>query len=188
MASPSPPPLLALFQKRLAGDDALLDLARLRFAQAGLGAEVYADTPEALDHVLGFAPAEPSLPVVHLDRRVDVLHERDRALVAGFATRFAGRVRDLVVHDHSDMRGRLDDLVGGLRELGARLRGGPDRPWLFVEYAAGHDLEWFVGLGERLGDVERSACASTSGTSASRTPSAGSPAGIRAAARVAGSG
>jgi hypothetical protein len=38
------PPLHALFQRRVDGDDALLRLARLRFEQAGLAAEVYADT------------------------------------------------------------------------------------------------------------------------------------------------
>ena len=53
---PLGPPLRALFQRRVDGDDALLRLARLRFAQAGLAAEVYADTPEQLEWVLGFAP------------------------------------------------------------------------------------------------------------------------------------
>jgi hypothetical protein len=38
------PPLLALFQKRIDGDDALLHLAGVRFKEAGLGTEFYADT------------------------------------------------------------------------------------------------------------------------------------------------
>ena len=60
MSSPSPasaepavvgtvPALHALFQCGVDGDDALLRLARLRFDQAGLAAEVYADNPDQLE-------------------------------------------------------------------------------------------------------------------------------------------
>ena len=73
----------ALFQQRVSGDDALLSLAQLRFAQMGVSAEVYADTPDQLGHVLRFAPAAPRLPVVHLNRGVDLLHERGRGGGAG---------------------------------------------------------------------------------------------------------
>ena len=97
------PPLRALFQQRVEGDDALLQLARLRFAQAGLAAEVYADTPEQLDQVLGFVPSHRRLPVVHLSRGVDVLQAQGRAVVEAFAARFAGRVWALVVHDKAEM-------------------------------------------------------------------------------------
>jgi hypothetical protein len=38
-------PVYGLFQRRVAGDDALLELAGFRFTQTGLAAEVYADTP-----------------------------------------------------------------------------------------------------------------------------------------------
>src|SRR4029450_3551656 len=70
---PPAPPLHALFQRRIDGDDALLRLARLRFEQAGLAAEVYADDPGQLEWVLGFAPPSPHRPVIHLDRRVNLL-------------------------------------------------------------------------------------------------------------------
>jgi hypothetical protein len=143
--------LRALFQQRVDGDDALLRLARLRFGQAGLGAEVYADSPEQLDRVLGFAPARPCLPVVHLHRGVDVLQAGARAVVEAFAAGFAGRVWGLVVHDQAAMAGRTGELVETLRELGGR----PDRPYLFLEYAAGLEPGWFVEVAERLGDVER---------------------------------
>ena len=79
----------ALFQQRVDGDEALLRLAGLRFAQMGTAAEVYADTPDQLEHVLRFVPPHPRLPVVHLSRGVNVLHGRDRALVREFADRFA---------------------------------------------------------------------------------------------------
>ena len=47
----------ALFQQRVAGDDALLKLAGVRFAQMGTAAEVYADTPDQLQYVLQFVPS-----------------------------------------------------------------------------------------------------------------------------------
>jgi hypothetical protein len=146
--------VLGLFQRWLAGDDALLELARLRFAQAGLGAELYADSPEELEHLLGFVPPHARLPVVHLSRGVNVLHEQHRALVATFADRFAGRVSGLVVHDQRDMATRLNDLAGSLGALSRALDDEPARPRLFIEYAAGHELAWFVELGERLRDVQ----------------------------------
>lgn len=83
-------PVHGLFQRRVAGDDALLRLARLRFAQMGLAAEAYADAPDDLEHVLHFVPPHPYLPVVHLNRGINVLHERSRAVAAEFADRFAG--------------------------------------------------------------------------------------------------
>jgi sugar phosphate isomerase/epimerase len=147
------PALHALFQRRVDGDDALLRLARLRFDQAGLAAEVYADTPDQLEWTLGFAPSTPHLPVVHLSRQVNVLEEPSRAVVETFASRFGGRVGGLVVHDKKDMAGRTDDLVAGLRTLGARLDRRPDGPMLFLEYAAGLELDWFLEVAERLRDV-----------------------------------
>ena len=145
----------ALFQQRVDGDDALLRLARLRFAQAGVGAEVYADSPEQLERVLGFAPARPCLPVVHLHRGVDVLQDRGRAVVEAFAARFTGQIWGLVVHDKAEMTSRTDDLVEVLRALGAQLDGRPNRPYLFLEYAAGLEPGWFIEVAERLQDVER---------------------------------
>ena len=65
----------------MSGDDALLRLARLRFAQMGVSAEVYADTPGQLEGVLRFAPAQPRLPVVHLNRGTSLLQGQGRALV-----------------------------------------------------------------------------------------------------------
>lgn len=145
-------PVRALFDQRIRGDDALLRLARLRFTQAGLATETYADSPGRLGWILGFAAANALLPVVHLSREVDVLSERGRAVVEDFAARFTGRVWGLVVHDKREMAAHTDDLVTGLRELGARLHG---RPYLFLEYAVGLEPGWFVALGERLRDVER---------------------------------
>jgi hypothetical protein len=151
-------PVHGLFQRRVAGDDALLELAALRFAQTGLAAEVYADTPDELEHVLRFAPAHPSLPVVHLNRGVNVLTEPGRAVVGEFAGRFAGRVAGLVVHDKHEMAERTDRLLKVLRQLDARLSERPDGPLVFLEYAAGLEPGWFVEVAEGLRDAERVSC------------------------------
>ena len=60
MSSERALPLLALFEKRVEGDDALLSLARLRFEQAGLGAEIHAHCPDSLASLLPFVHAFPS--------------------------------------------------------------------------------------------------------------------------------
>jgi hypothetical protein len=148
----------ALFQRRVEGDDALLELAGLRFAQAGLAAEVYAGTPGELEHVLRFVPPHPHLPVVHLNRGLDILHERGRATVSEFAGRFAGRIAGLVAHDKREMAEQTDRLLAVLRELNARLRERPDGPFFFLEYAAGLEPGWFVELAEKLQDAERVSC------------------------------
>jgi hypothetical protein len=149
------PAVRGLFQQRVAGDDALLRLTQLRFAQAGLSAEVYADTPEQLDRLLGFAPSEQHLPTVHLSRGVNVLHANDRAAVGAFADRFAGRIWGLVVHDKAEMARQPDAVVDALAELSRLLDAGPDRPHLFLEYAAGLELDWFVELAQRLRNMDR---------------------------------
>ena len=151
-------PVYGLFQRRVAGDDALLDLAGLRFTQMGLAAEVYADTPGELKHVLRFVPPHPYLPVVHLNRGVNVLDERGRAVVGEFARRFAGRVAGLVVHDKHEMAAQTDRLLRVLRDLDARLGERPAGPLVFLEYAAGHEPGWFVEVAERLQDAERVSC------------------------------
>jgi hypothetical protein len=151
----SPGPVHALFQQRVAGDDALLKLAGLRFAQMGVAAEVYADSPEQLDYVLRFVPPHHRPPMVHLNRGLNVLHERARAVVTDFATRFAGRITGLVVHDRQGMAGHTAELVAAMRDLNAGLEKAPERVMVFLEYAAGFDPGWFVGLAERLRDAER---------------------------------
>jgi hypothetical protein len=151
-------PVYGLFQRRVAGDDALLELAGFRFTQTGLAAEVYADTPEELEHVLRFVPPHPYLPVVHLNRGVNVLDERGRAVVGTFADRFAGRVAGLVVHDKHEMAAQTDRLLRGMRDLDARLRERPGAPLVFLEYAAGLEPAWFVEVAERLQDAERVSC------------------------------
>ena len=98
----APGPVHGLFQRRVAGDDALLRLAGLRFAQMGLAAEVYADTPDELEHVLGFVPPHLFLPVVHLNRRVNVLDEGGYGVVGDSPT--ASRAASLASSSMTNMR------------------------------------------------------------------------------------
>ncbi|HXZ69415.1 MAG TPA: hypothetical protein VEH31_00920, partial [Streptosporangiaceae bacterium] len=153
-----PRPVHALFQQRIDGDNALLKLAGLRFAQMGVAAEVYADSPDQLEYVLQFVPSHARLPIVHLSRRVNVLHGRDRAVVREFADRFAGRVAGLVVHDKREMAGKTDRLLAAMRELNDHLGQRPGSPLVFLEYAAGLDRGWFVEVAERLQAAERVSC------------------------------
>jgi hypothetical protein len=148
-------PIHALFNQRFGGDDALLELARLRFAQEGLAAEAYADAPDQLEHVLPYVPPHPRRPTVHLNRHLNMLHEPDRRVVEDFANRFAGRLSGMVVHDQPDMGAQTDELVAALRELGTRLARTPGAPWVFLEYAARLEPGWFVEVAERLKDVDR---------------------------------
>ena len=132
---PSEPvgPVHALFQQRVSGDDALLRLARLRFAQMGVSAEVYADTPGQLEGVLRFAPAQPRLPVVHLNRGVSLLEEHGRAVVRNFAGHLAGRITGLVVHDRRAMGELAGEWLAAMRELDAFLGQEAPDVTLFVE-------------------------------------------------------
>lgn len=146
----APPPVRGLFVQPVSGDGALLRLARLRFAQAGMPAEVYAGSSEQLENMLRWAPDSPVLPTVHLDRGIDVRTEDGRAAVERFQSRFAGRVAALVVHDKAGMAEAIPDVVAALRSLGGRT----DRPTVYLEYATGMDLGLFAGIGEQLQDVE----------------------------------
>jgi len=135
-----------------------MKLAGLRFAQQGLAAEAYADTPDQLDWLLRYVPAHPRLPTVHLNRGLNVLRERDRDVVAEFGARFAGRLSGLVVHDHTGMDGQTGSLVAALRELDRRLARSPGAPMVFLEYASGFEPGWFVDVAEQLKDADRVSC------------------------------
>ena len=147
----TPVPVRALFQQRFAGDDALLRLAARRFAEAGMPAELYADNPDELDRVLRYVPEHEVLPTVHLSRGINLLEPGGRAVVDAFASRFAGRLAGLVVHDHPAMRQRTADVVDALRDVGRARRAGP---MIFLEYAARLGPAWFADLAQRVANVE----------------------------------
>ncbi|MEA3384887.1 MAG: hypothetical protein U9Q89_00285 [Thermodesulfobacteriota bacterium] len=153
------PRLLALFQKRVDGDDALLHLANLRFKEAGLGTEFYAVTPVELDRLLKFRPRPETPAVAHLRRDINLFDEQDRNLVMDFATKFKDRIFGMVVHDQTETTTRFNDYVAALHEIESRSKKVPGSPYLFVEYAAGLEPDFFIEILKAIQDLEHvSAC------------------------------
>ena len=153
------PHTLALFQKRLDGDDALLALAALRFRQAGLGAEFYANTPDELDRLWELRPTPDAYCTVHLNRRLNMLDERNRDLVVDFASRFQERIYGLVMHDQPEMVSARAAYTRAAEALALRLEKIGNSPILFVEYAAGLEPDQFAGFFEQIRGSDRiSAC------------------------------
>lgn len=66
------PRILGLFQKRIDGDDALLQLAALRFREARMGAEYYSDSVGELEWLLRFRPFHDAPAVAHLSRDINI--------------------------------------------------------------------------------------------------------------------
>ncbi len=151
------PPVLGLFQKRIEGDDALLRLAKLRFEEAGLGAEFHAGTTDELDHLLGFRPATPLPSVAHLPRWIDIFDNNHRQLIMEFAQSSKDRIFGLVVHDQEGADSRMDDYISLLRGIDSWLQetGGP---FIFIEYAHGLDPDVFCNLFEKIQDLDRISC------------------------------
>jgi hypothetical protein len=158
--SPFPcPPLLALFQKRIDGDDALLHLANLRFKETGLGTEFYAVTPVELDQLLKFKPKSETPAVAHLRRDINLFEEQGRNIVMDFATKFKDQIFGLVIHDQTGITTRFDDYVAALHEIESRSKKVPGSPYLFVEYAAGLEPDFFIEILKAIQDLEHvSAC------------------------------
>ncbi|HET9650344.1 MAG TPA: hypothetical protein VFP34_19220 [Microlunatus sp.] len=159
MSSGALPPVRGLFQRKIAGDDALLGLTALRFRQAGMAAELYAEDTRELDRVLTFVPESEVAPTVHLDRRIDLLDPDGREAVARFQRRYAGRVAGFVVHDRPSMATRLDATALALEQLGEPARrdhGDVDHdagwPTVYVEFAGGLEPRQFIELAEMIKD------------------------------------
>ena len=148
------PKILGLFQKRIDGDDALLQLAALRFREARMGAEYYAASAEELEWLLGFRPFHDAPVVVHLGRGINIFDRSSRQSVIDFARGFKGRVYGLVVHDQDDVPMRLKEYLSALRELNSGLREVGGGLLLFIEYAAGLDPEVFVNIFKEIADLE----------------------------------
>ena len=150
---------LGLFEKRIAGDDSLTELGRLRFSQAGMGAEMHAGTPDELDGLLKFRPSPIAPVTVHLPRDFNLMDEHARTLILDFASRFAGRVYALVVHDRTEMVTRPESIVRVARELDSVLARIDRCPMLFIEYAVGLEPETFARFFESIAALPRiSAC------------------------------
>lgn len=155
MSPATAPPLLALFEKRFDGDDSLLSLARLRFEQAGLGAELHAHGPESLAHLLPYRPRVHRDLVVHLPRGLDLLDSDARALIASVAAAGNRAVTSMVVHDQPEAVSEPDGYLDALRALDRELCCSPDAPRLCVEYAVGLQPAQYVDLIRRTVDLRK---------------------------------
>src|SRR5271155_5807365 len=96
---PEPKLLAMMIKQGIEGDDALLRLAQMRFQEAGLGGELYPESPEEFQQQLTFRPANRPC-TVHLPRNINLLRPEGLARVLEFAARAAGNVHGIVVHDH----------------------------------------------------------------------------------------
>jgi hypothetical protein len=153
------PRLLGLFEKKFEGDDALLELARLRFIEAGLGMECHAGTAAELEQLLSLSPDPEASVTAHLSRSLNLLEERDRQRVMDFARIFRRKIYGLVVHDQREIADRFDEYVAAACALESALRDIEASPYFFLEYATGLDPELFVRLFRSLKNTELlSAC------------------------------
>ena len=151
--------LLAMLHKQgIEGDDALLLLAQARFQEAGLGAELYPESPEQLRQQLAYCPAGGPC-TAHLPRGLNLLSAQTHARLAEFATVGAGRVYGLILHDHNEFLARADDTVAAFRAADHQLGELSQAPLLFIEYAAGLPPDFFAALFERAVELRHvSAC------------------------------
>lgn len=148
------PRVLSLFQKRIDGDDALLQLANLRFKEAGLGTEFYAEMPLELKGLLKFKPFPETPAVVHLHRGVNLFEESCRKLIIDFAKGYNDQIFGLVIHDQVEVATRFNDYVTILHEMETRLTEIIGSPYLFIEYAVGLEPELFISLFKEIHDLE----------------------------------
>jgi hypothetical protein len=155
MSGPVPrrPLTLGLFEKRIDGDDCLLELARHRFQNAGLGTEMHAGTPEQLEGLMGFRPSPAAPVIVHLAREFNLAGELSRTRIAEFAARFAGRIHGLVLHDHPDLASCPEDFLHAARDMEKRLQQIERSPLLFIEYAVGLEPGVFVQFFKSIRDL-----------------------------------
>ena len=145
--------MFALFQKRIDGDDSLLELARLRFREAGLCPEFYAESTAELEWLLKFKPSQSSPAMVHLPRETNLFARPGRNMVMDFARVFKGRVFGLVVHDQTDIADRFDEYISRLREIDRELKKSEGGPLLFIEYAAGLAPEAYINIFKTVFDL-----------------------------------
>ncbi|HPC60536.1 MAG TPA: hypothetical protein PKX23_07760 [Verrucomicrobiota bacterium] len=153
------PKVLGLFEKRIEGDDCLLELARRRFQAAGLGVEVHAGMADPLEHLLRFRPAPDAPVVVHLPREFSLTHPGCRQQIVELARRFSRRVEGFVIHDHPDLANQPELFRGAAEVVNADLAAVSDGPMLFIEYAAGLQPEVFAEFFHSIRGLPRvSAC------------------------------
>lgn len=155
---PSQIATLGLFEKRLPGDDCLLELARLRFLEARMGAEIHAATPDQLDWLMHFRPWDDAPVVIHLPREFSLLDERSQKGIVDLAGRAAGRVSGMVLHDQQAMVLRTAECIEAAWKLDTQLEKIQQRPILFIEYAVGLEPRDFIQFFTSILDLDSISC------------------------------
>lgn len=154
--------VLGLFQKRIEGDDSLLRLAALRFEEAGMGAELHAESPEELEWIFPFLPPCAFPVAVHLPRNLNPLEEEGRAGILAFASRFEGRLLGIVLHDQPEAVERSAEYLTAIKKLDTELGRLQAPPLVFIEYAVFLEPGVFVRIFENLRNTGRiGACVDT---------------------------
>lgn len=138
------PDILGIFNRMIEGDDALLVLAALRYAEAGIGAEMYPWGPEYLPVVRNFLP-ETSVCTIHLARDLDSSTPMGREQILAYARTAGGRLRGMVTHDNPNLVANPDATYEGYARLDEFLNK-VDGPALYVEYACGLPFVQFRDL------------------------------------------
>lgn len=123
-----------------------------------MGAEMHAGTPDQLEWLMKFRPS--NLPVIlHLPRNFLLTEEQSRRRICDFATRFAGRIFGMVIHDHAAMAYQAQDHIAAARKLHSQFQTISQCPMLFVEYAVGLELEAFARFFSEIQQLDHiSAC------------------------------
>ncbi len=153
MPSKSFPKILALFQKRVDGDDTILELAKKGFREANIGAEFYAETADEMDWLSGFNPSTDSNAVVHLSRDINLLDKSSIELILNFANRYKEKIYGFVIHDQNEIVTCFDEYISAINRIESQLKKINACPLLFIEYATGLNPERFVELFEYIHDI-----------------------------------
>jgi len=144
------PKLLAMLsiQPPIRGDFTLLELAKRRLGEAGIGGELYPGSLQHLQETLQFKPQD--LPgIAHLPRGIDILQNQGRDQVVAYAKAAAGQLYGILLHDQRSFSNDLENTLAALDKLDLSLSKIANPPLVFIEYAAGLEPDFFAQLFEK---------------------------------------
>jgi len=154
------PKILAMLsiQPPIRGDHSLLELAKRRLGEVGVGGELYPGSPDHLLETISFKPE--GLPgIAHLPRGIDILQAQGREQIVTYAKAAAGHLYGILLHDQRSFAENLENTLAALDELDQSLSKLADPPLVFIEYAGGLEPDFFAQLFERNPDRQQvSAC------------------------------
>jgi hypothetical protein len=128
--------LFGLFQKRIEGDDALLQLAKRRFEAYRLAPEIYVESPEQMASIVSFLPSSEPV-VVHLPRWYNPQVPDHRDFFKDILHRSDDRILGFVGHDSRDVERAPEQVLEAFRELQLMMSKMKTEKQFFYEYAVG---------------------------------------------------